>query len=79
MPEHTSADPLSRFAAYCCLCTHPRPVHKDGMCVKHYAEFGGKAWKEVGAPQKVRAFTLTPLHKDGPRKPRKKKSDAGQP
>lgn len=73
MPEYTRVDPLSRFATNCCLCTHSRPVHKDGMCVSHYAEFGGKAWKEVGATKKGRGFSLTPLHKDGPRKRKVKK------
>jgi hypothetical protein len=70
MPESTPHDPLSRFGVNCCLCIHPRPVHKDGMCVSHYAEFGSKAWKEGGATKKGIGFRLTPLHKDGPRKPK---------
>jgi hypothetical protein len=71
MPEYTKGDPFSTFAATCCLCTTWTPVHKDGMCAQHYAEFGSKAWKSpVRPPGKVRASSLSPLHKDGPRKPR---------
>jgi hypothetical protein len=66
MPEYTKVDPFASFATTCCLCTDPRPVHRDGMC----AEFGGKAWTAPTRPKKVRAFSLTPLHKAGPRTPR---------
>ena len=76
MPEFDRHSPHASFAANCFLCTCPRPVHKDGLCTTHYAEFG-PSWKEVGAPKKKgRGFSLTPLHKDGPRKPRKDKDAA---
>jgi hypothetical protein len=72
MGEYTSVDTFASFGATCCLCTFPRPVHKEGMCASHYAEFGGKAWKGAAA-KKPRGFSLTPLHKDGPRTPKRKK------
>lgn len=47
MPEFTKTNPLASFATTCCLCVYPVPVDKEGMCTKHYAEFGSKAWKQA--------------------------------
>jgi hypothetical protein len=48
MPDTPRAH--ASFASTCVLCLYPTPVHKDGLCAKHWRDFGPPAWRQRSAP-----------------------------